>query len=151
VKETNSLRSEIRFPRCALELSRFFRRRRLRHRDPRKRVHFALCRLGKGISLKITRSSCHTELSPRPRDLRFEISDEISVSNHVSSLRVSPTRGLQRRHLVLQRVSDARARPGLPYLFRSLLMIRARVFPLSTRPFFRFRSCERNLFASSRD
>jgi hypothetical protein len=46
-EETNSLRSEIRFPRCELELSSLFRSRRLRHRDPRKRVHFALCRLGR--------------------------------------------------------------------------------------------------------
>jgi len=84
----------------------------------------------KKFSLARIFSSCHTELSPRPRDFRFETSDEISISNHVSSLRVSPKRGLQRRHLVLQRVSDARARPGLPYLFRS-----SRLAPLTASGF----------------
>jgi len=67
VKETNSPRSEIRFPRCELKLPSFSRSRRFCRRDPRKRVLFALCRLDEIFSCEIF-SSCHTELSPRPRD-----------------------------------------------------------------------------------
>lgn len=113
----------------------------------RENVCFSLLADSFTFSLARISSSCHTELSPRPRNFRSaslgcHLVRDVEVSNHVSSLRVSSTRGLQRHHLVLQRVSDARARPGLPYLFRSFgitrglrLMIHVREFPPSMRPF----------------
>jgi len=102
----------------------------------RENVCFSLAAGSKKNSLTRFCSTCHAELSPRPRDFRPELS--LEFSNHVSSPRVAPKKGLQRHHLVLQRVSDARARPGLPYLFRSAVLpatIHAREFPQSMRPF----------------
>lgn len=122
VKETRALRSEVRFPRCVLELSSFFRSRWLRRRDPKKRCRF-------------TRRSFGSRSSPRPLRGAFEVLADLprraesspacsslralsESKNHVSLLQVALKKGPQRRHLVLQHVSDARARPELPYLFR---------------------------------
>jgi len=83
VKEARARQSEIRFPKCVLELSRFFRVIGFAADHSRKRGRFARRSFRMQDSFEVLRI-CHAELSLRPRDVRSALC-RIDASRFVSS------------------------------------------------------------------